>query len=234
MTRFSRTAVVLGIVLTASAALAQPPEGRGGPRGRGFGRGGPGNGAMLLGIPAVREELKVTDEQAQELDKLRESLRGSGNLREQFQGLRDLEPEQRRARMQELREKAETAARETQEKLGSILNAEQMKRLEQLRLQREGVFALARPEVAKQLELTEEQQTKLREIRRGNQSGERRNIRDLSDEERQKLFAERRAQREKTEAEILAVLTDEQNAKWTEMKGPEFNFPRGQGRRVQQ
>ena len=58
---------------------------------------------------------------------------------------------------------AERRAEENKQ-LGAILNADQMKRYNQLRLQRTGMTALAEMEVATELNLTAEQKTKVQEI----------------------------------------------------------------------
>jgi hypothetical protein len=104
-----------------------------------------------------------------------------------------------------------------------------------LRLQREGAGALGRPEVAKTLGLNDEQQGKIRKIldeARG-QRGQGGRFRDMSEEERREALSAMQKRREKTEADVLAVLTSEQSTKWTEMKGAAFEFPareRGFGR----
>jgi hypothetical protein len=41
-------------------------------------------------------------------------------------------------------------------------------------------------------------------------------------------MARMQKQREKLQADVLAALTDEQRAKWGEMKGKEFKFPQPQ------
>lgn len=225
MQRVSRAMLVVGIVLSATVVLAQRPEGRGG---RGFRGGGPGQGVMLLSVPEVREELKITDEQVKSLEEVRDMLQ-EVNFRDQLQGLRDLDREQRREKMQELQAKMEEVGQKVEARLKEILNADQLKRLGELQLQREGAMAIARPPVAEQLGLSDEQREKVRSIlasTRPQRGQERPNFGELSREERQKLMEERRAQREKAESEVVAVLTDEQKAKWSEMQGEDFEFPR--------
>ena len=41
-------------------------------------------------------------------------------------------------------------------------------------------------------------------------------------------MARMQKQRKKVQADVLAVLTDEQRTKWAEMKGAEFKFPQPQ------
>src|SRR5207247_9757903 len=73
------------------------------------------------------------------------------------QNFRDLSDEERQKMMAERR-----AAEDKQ--LGEILNADQMKRYRQLRLQQQGMSAVSEKEVADQLNLTADQKTKIQEI----------------------------------------------------------------------
>ena len=215
----------LALLAMASTASAQPQGG-----GRGFGRGGFGQGAVgLLRMSEVRQELGTTEDQNTKLDELQEQVRsavGGGN-REDFQSL---SREEREKRFAEMRTKAEQANKDAESKLASILDAKQVERLNQLRVQREGAAALARPEVATKLGLSAEQKEKINAAQDAGRQQPGANNRDLSDEERRTAFAEMRERREKAEAQALAVLTEEQKAKFAEMKGKEFQFPQQGGR----
>ncbi|MBS0201772.1 MAG: CotH kinase family protein [Planctomycetes bacterium] len=98
--------------------------------------------------------------------------------------------------------------RQADEKLARILDAKQLDRLNQLRLQREGVQALNRDDLARKLGLSEEQREKLR-----NQPPE--------------AFAPFAPPdvRQQAQADALAVLTDAQRNRFTELQGKEFKFP---------
>ena len=222
---------VLILLLAVQVASAQPP---GGGRGRGGFRGGPGGPGggpmpelMLLRIPEVREELGTKDDQNKQLDELFASMQPPE--RPNFEELQKLSEDERRERMEAMRAKQEASFREIEEKLGNILDEKQLARFRQLRLQRQGVGALMRPELAKQLELTEEQRDKIRKIQEGARPEGRGpgNFQEMSDEERREFFTQMRERREKADAEILAVLTDEQKTKWNELQGEKFDFPRG-------
>jgi len=245
-----RRSVVAGgmvLVLIASAASAQPPKGPGGPGGPprfggpggppGF--GGPGgmrvsNLMMLLAMPAVQKELKLDDQQQEQVKELRGELQKQtrspfGGL--SFQEIQKLTQEERNKLFAEAQKKAEQFNKQADEKVGKILDAGQLERLEQLRLQREGVAAFNRPEIAKRLGLSEAQQAKIRKIQEearrpaaGGFPGP-----DATEEERREFFTRIQKQREKVQADILAVLTEEQQQKWSEMKGKEFKFPQPQG-----
>lgn len=211
-------AAILGS--TAGSLLAQPPGGTGGPgggRGRGF--GGP---TGLLMIPEVRAELKVTDEQYQKLRTAMEGLRpeGGGGQRGGFGNLSDEERAEMRKRLEEFQKK-------TDEAMKSVLSEEQITRLRQLDLQRQGAGALGRPDVAEKLGLTDEQKTKMREIQEAARPDFSAfgNLRDASQEERDKVRAEMRAKREKADADTMALLDAEQKAIWESMVGEKFDFP---------
>ncbi len=227
-----RSVLMSGLVLVLIVSLASAQQRRGQGR-RGFGGRGFGamraSSAMLLGIEEVQKELGLSDEQKKQVDELlsdvREQMRSSFGG---FQEMQDLSQEEREERFAEMRKKAAATNKQADEKVGSILDTKQAERLGQLRIQREGLRALSRPEIAERLGLTEEQQTQMRKIREDARP-QARGGRDMSEEDRRAMFARMRQQREKMEADILAVLTDEQKQKWAEAKGQAFEFPRPQG-----
>ena len=212
MKRLMQITLAAAIVVMASGAvLAQERQQRGQQRGQrgGFGGGGFGMGATFyLNQKSVQEELKLSDEQVKKLKEL------SDKQREAFQGLRDLSQEERRTKMQE-------SAKATQKAIGEILNDKQQKRLKQIELQQQGGRALANEDVAKTLNLTDEQKKKVQTIltegrpAAGGGGGQRG---QLDEEARKKMEEARKARNEK----ILGVLNDEQKAKWKEMTGEPF------------
>ena len=157
-----RVVLIAGVVavLGSVAATASAQGFRGGMSGRGA-------GAMLLAMPEVQKELNLNDDQAKQVNTLltdtREKLQSSFG-RINFQELQNLSDEERQQRFNEMRKKAEEVTKGIDEKINQILDAKQTQRLSQLQLQREGAMALARPEVAKKLNLTEEQQAKIKQI----------------------------------------------------------------------
>lgn len=196
--------------------------GRGGPGGFGFGRrgGGADAGLALLGIVDVQKELGVTEEQMRKVEDL--VARTQEQMRNQmesvnFADLQNLQPDERDKRMEEMRRKSEEMTRAADTQLAKILDTKQISRLTQLRWQRLGTAAFARSEVIKELDITDAQREKMI---RAESSGERGGP----------PFARSREEREKADAEMLALLTDSQKAKWSEMKGKEFAFPEEQDR----
>jgi Spy/CpxP family protein refolding chaperone len=233
-------AAVLAVILVAAPAFAQRQGGRGfgGAFGGGFGGGGISG---LLQIEEVRKEIELVDDQWAQVQKINEEARAA---REQgggfdFRGLQDLPEAEREKKIAEFREQAEKRAKETDAKVKEVLLPHQTERLEQLAVQRQGVRALANAEVQGKLGFNDEQKKKIASIqeaqnermrtafqRGGNQEGNRPN------------FEEMRAQAQKDEADMLAVLTDDQKKTFEELKGEPFEFPQrgfggagGQGRR---
>jgi hypothetical protein len=204
---------LVATVALASTACAQ----RGGGNRGGFGFGGRGGaGAAMLRMPEVQTELKLSDEQKTKVttlaDKIQEERRG------QFQGLRDLSNEERQKKMADWR-----ASEDKQ--LAEILNADQMKRYNQLRLQRQGISAVAEKPVADELKLTDDQRTKIQEIVSA-QMAEMQSLRQGGGGGDPSAMREKMtAMRKQTDDKIAALLTDEQKSKWKEMTGAPFTFP---------
>lgn len=210
------------VLATSVSVMAQPPQ-PGGGRGFGGGFGGFGGNAMLLGMEAVQKELALTDAQKETFTKLREEARAGFGGGANF---RDMSDEERA----KLRTQMEERAKKTEETIKSTLDEKQYARLNELSIQQAGVMALARPEVADKLKLSDDQKSKIREVagagRGGPGGGSRGGFNpNASAEERAKAMEEARARREKQEADVMAVLNDEQKKSFEEMKGKKFEFP---------
>jgi enterochelin esterase-like enzyme/Spy/CpxP family protein refolding chaperone len=221
---------LLFLLVTSAVAAQEPPRrGPGGfGRGFGFGREAEASPGTLLAMPQVRKELATTDEQNQQIDEavsgLQEQTRSLfGNFRE----LQNVPAEDRAKRLADAGEKVREARNKFVEKIATILDQKQLARLNQLRLQHEGVVALSRTEVADQLSLSAEQRERLRaiqeEARRAGMAGG--DFQAMSDDERRKFFSQMQERRRKADADMLLVLTADQQNKLTELKGAEFKFP---------
>jgi Spy/CpxP family protein refolding chaperone len=211
---------VLSLTILLGASLvtdcyAQPPGGGGGGRGRGFG-GGFGGVAGLLGMDEVKKEIKLTDEQADEVKKFSEEARKGID----FSNLRDASREERAEAVKAM----QSANEKIDEELPSILDPDQFKRLLGLYAQRSGVEALINKQVAKELGLSDETNEKLK----------------AKDEETRPRFdrqdgppdfaAMQEARTKRLEA-MEAILTPEEKEKFEALKGEKFEFPsRGFGR----
>lgn len=202
MKRFLMMATLVALVASTSSAFAQQ-------RGRGnFGNDGV---AGLIAIEEVRTALKLTPEQVEKL----QDLRGS---REDRAALRDLSQEERQKKMQELAKKAD-------ETIKTVLDETQQKRLEELRIQRDGAESLTRAEVVAKLNLDQAQKDKIKQIVQRDASAARFDFQNATQEEREKYQTEARERREKRRADLLAVLTDAQKETFTTLQGEKFTFP---------
>jgi Spy/CpxP family protein refolding chaperone len=220
--------VMFAMLAWVATALAQPgPGGPGGRRGMGPGMGfgfGMGGGFGLLMMPEVQKELNITEQQMQQIGQL------MAQQREQMQALmqqmRDATPEQRQQLMQQAMQKWD-------EGIGKILQPAQKTRLRELQLQAEGASALARPDVAKELNLSEDQRKKIGDIT----TQYRQKQMQLWQQgrgpgvDRQAMFQQMQQLRQQMDKELLAVLTTQQLEQWKKMQGKPFQFPRGPGMR---
>lgn len=210
----------VGLALLASVVIA----GSASAQGRGFGgRGGFGaaGGAMLLRMPEVQAELKLSDEQKTKLSEMFAQQRGGRQGGGQFQGL---SREERQRQMAERRE-----ARQKQ--LAAVLNADQLKRYRQLELQQQGMAALARTEVQDELKLTADQKSKIEGALR-EQSEAMREARQSAAGDRNTMRSKTAEVRRQTEGKLNAILTEEQKTQWKAMLGAPFTFPTAPARRA--
>lgn len=227
-------ALIAVLLIGIGTSFAQGPfgPGRGGPGRFGFGPlGGPGMGGMaqssvvLLGMPEVRAELKITESQQKSLDELTTQTQDK-----QRAAMRDFDPrdlfdlseEERQKKLDEIRNINSEISRNADTALEKILDKSQSQRLGELRLQREGALALVRPEVAKKLQLDYEQQKVLKKIETDAGPQGNRGFRVPPD------FGRMEQDRQKTQASLLAVLTSSQKAEWDSMLGKPFTFPQPQ------
>ena len=116
---------------------------------------------ILLANDGVKKEIKLTDEQDKQIQKV------IGDVREKYQ------PEIRKAqgdRQKQLKLVADST-RETRERvnkaLPDILKPDQLNRLNQIQIQVNGIASFKRPEVQEKLKLTDEQKTEIRRIGNG-------------------------------------------------------------------
>ena len=110
-------------------------------------------------------------------------------------------------------------AEENKKFLADTLNARQGTRLDQLYLQFTAPYQLTRPEVAKALNLTEDQQKQFKDLH----TEYRTQLRDILFGKDTEGRAEKYAKlREQTSTKILSILTERQQAQARERAGPPF------------
>lgn len=240
--RTSLIGAVVVVFLATSVASAQTqkrqrggaPGGQGGQGGqqRGqFGGGFAANSSTLLSMPEVQKELGLSEDQKGLIGDMIKDLRGSAG--QGFQALQGLSADERREKLAELQKQGEERNKKVDDLTKTVLDAKQLARLEELKLQRDGINALSRSEVATKLGLTDDQKEKIKKIRddaRPDPSSFQ-NLRNATKEDRDAAAAKAQERRTKTQADTLAVLTAEQKSSWEKMQGKKFEFP-APGRRA--
>jgi Spy/CpxP family protein refolding chaperone len=197
------------VVMVSQVALAQNEQGRRGRGNRGGGGGGmgmfgPPSMARLASIDKVAEELKLTSEQKDKIQKINDDSRAE--MRKLFDGGGRPDPE----KMRELRD-------DQANKVKEVLNEDQQKRLTGIFVQLMGNGAVMDPVVGKAIDLTDDQKSKLREAIGPPPEGGQRPGGGGGGESFQ-------ARREKMEKEVASVLTDEQKKKLESLKGEKFEL----------
>ena len=212
------------------SAGPQGPSGRmQGPPRRGIG------GPMLLMLPAVQKDLKLSDDQIQKIKALMPPSPGQGG------GQNGGPPDGGPANggppnggppnggppgggfQNGPRGRGNGA--EMDKKLQEILTADQYSRLKQIRLQVEGPRAMLRPEIAQKLGLTQDQRDQIQNVFQqdrptpppndgGGQNGGPGNFRQAMEERRTKI-----------DKAVMAILTDSQKSTWHELTGAPIKLP---------
>jgi hypothetical protein len=162
---------------------------------------------ILLRQKSVQEDLKIAPELGK---KIVEFTDKEYQAWQEAQKLNETEREQKIKELQGANEKF----------LAENLSEGQRKRLDQIRWQVTGLIQLTRPEVAKMLNLTEEQQKKFKEMRAEARGELEQLLGPGGREGRTEKLAKLRADIDK---KVEAVLTDEQKAKARELVGERFN-----------
>jgi len=253
MQRFERIVglVVVAVLLGGVSAHAQFRGGPGG-GGRGFGMGmmgGPGTGGplMLAGIPAIQKEIGLEGEGAEKVQKLVDSFREEMTAEAEKAGLgfggfgqfADLKPEEREAKMREMNEKRTALMTKMNEKfvpqLKETISATQFERLQQIGWQAAGSLALGSAELGKALDLAKEQQKKITDINKeyeDKQAELRRNAfgggpgggGGGGPGAFQEMFTKVQSLNKERDSKALAVLSKEQQEKYTKLKGKPFDL----------
>jgi hypothetical protein len=173
----------------------------------------------------LRDELKLSEEQATRIDKLPGVI---------FEGHKEESKQLRKQAKEQEQAQAALEGRQTAEMakaMTAVLKPEQRRRLEQLQLQMLGLAAWDDPAVQKALKLTADQQTALKKVRdeaRANAEGMMTKAREEASRESRGDFERRRRLQERKAAaayravaeRMVALLTPEQQKQWRELTGP--------------
>lgn len=214
-------AAVMAAGMVGITVAQDQPRPRGG-FGGGFGFGGP---TTLLRSKTVREDLKISDDQAKKLQEWGKeyATKSQETMREK---MKDIPRDQFREKMGAIMAEATADA---YKQIGTILDEKQVARLKQIDVQQSGTRALSRADVQESLKISDEQKEKLRGISEDSGKAlqelrEEYGIRGFGptnlDEAKQKEYDRKQAGiRKEVEDKTTAVLNDDQKAKWKELTG---------------
>jgi Spy/CpxP family protein refolding chaperone len=220
-----RTMLTVGAVVALCAASDAWSQERGGGR---FGRGGIFGGGVtqmgLLRVDKIREEIKLTDEQQQQVREagreLAEAARG-GRGGQGFQNFQEMTDEERQEFFAQMQERAAERAKAEKAKIAEILEDDQEKRLGEIYVQVAGADALSDADIAAALKITDDQKEKIATARRDFFANMRDQLQDLDVEERRAKMAELRQEADKA---VVAVLSEEQQTQFEGMKGEKLEL----------
>jgi Spy/CpxP family protein refolding chaperone len=161
---------------------------------------------MLLRQKCVRDELKLTDDEAR---KIKEH---NDRQWKKAQEIHKLTRDERHSRYEEL-------SQENERFLDQVLEPSERKRLEEISLQVAGLLMATSPKFASQLGLTDQQKQQLAR----HQDEARAEMADVLHSKTREGREEKLHELRKTSRKrLMDVLTDEQEAKWKEMVGTPF------------
>lgn len=207
--------VTIGLTLLPSSAFAQ----RFGSR---------TNSLMSIAAnEAVQKELGVSGENAAQLSAINEAYRDASQreltkLGIDYTAISDLPALERAAEMRNASEKAADVGRKLTSvylpKIAEILDPQQVRRIKQIQLQASGIDVWNDPEIAKELDLTSDQQQKVTELR--TEFSRRSQQVDGDFTQRLARIRELNAERDRRAWEVLS---EQQRGKLEELKGTPFD-----------
>lgn len=169
----------------------------------------PGEGAievMLLRQKSVQEDLKLTSDEAKKIHAFTTQQHKKAEvIHEGSEGARE-------GKYQEL-------ARENEKFITEILEPAQLKRLHQIMLQKTGLLMVTQPKVAAALGLTQEQKAKAHELQ---QEAHKEWVEFHHATSKEDRLAKMHEHQTNSRKRLMALLTDEQEAKYKEMSGAPF------------
>jgi hypothetical protein len=185
---------------------------------------------------AVQKHLGLNDEAVAKLNALNDDYRSASQkeltaLGIDYSALSDLPAAERTMEMRKVTEKTAEVNRKLMSqflpKLTAILTAEQIERVRQVQIQAGGMEVWLEPEIAKQLELTGDQQAQFTSLR--NDYNRRQ---QQLDGDFQQRFAKIRELNAERDAQASKLLSERQTTTLEALKGPPFDVSQlGFGRR---
>lgn len=162
---------------------------------------------------ATARELGLSQQQRSALAELRgRELEAFDEFRQQFQ---QAPPAERPRRLDEYRL---AATQRLNESLGELLSQHERDRLRRVELRHEGLFALANPMVARELQVTDEQRQRIADLVRQTQQ-QAQELQQQNGGDPQRLQRDMSALRRRQEEAISEVLTESQRTAWSALTG---------------
>ncbi len=163
---------------------------------------------LLLREPAVHDDLRLRGQQSRDLRAFNEELDGPLLM----------------MRNRPLAEQSETSARliaQTVDRMADLLDADQRRRIKQIRLRVRGIRSLFRPDIAERLKLSEKQTARLEEIAMETQA----EIAELQMKPRagEQLQKETVRLKEREQKRMLAIVTPDQRNQFVALLGRPFD-----------
>jgi hypothetical protein len=167
----------------------------------------------LAQLDVVQEDLKLSDEQKQQVADLNEKL--NEERQQLFQGGPGADREQFREKWAKFNADATSAFNE-------ILDDAQQKRAQEIFIQVNGPSVLVQESISEPLKISDEQQEQLQEVLAASRDEfMNAGLRDMEREEAAKKMAELMATRDE---KLLAVLNDDQRAQFEKMQGEKIEI----------
>ena len=221
---------VFAFVLTGAVMMAKPASAQR------FGFGRTNTLTSLAANDAVQKHLGIAGDAAAKLSSLGDEYRAASQkeftaLGIDYTAISDLPAAERAVEMRKASEKSADVSRKLNAaflpKLQQVLAPDQLERLKQIQLQASGIDQWTEPEIAKELDLSDEQKQKLTDLR-----NEYNHRQQQLDGDFQQRFARIRELNNERDNKALELLTTMQKAKLEELKGPAFDVSQlGFGRR---
>ncbi|HOA74964.1 MAG TPA: redoxin domain-containing protein [Phycisphaerae bacterium] len=170
--------------------------------------------AMIIGDPAVQEDLRCTSKQKQDIRQLLDKLE------QPIWVLRDWPPDKSRDRLAPLMAELQTG-------IDHILTPAQCKRFEQIQLQQRGPAALLDPDTSEAVGLSAHQNTQVRAVIEDTQAKLRKlGPMPAGEAEIRQYYRTLDDLRSREQDLLLAILDDEQKKAWAALRGKRFDLSR--------
>ncbi|HTQ11887.1 MAG TPA: hypothetical protein VMI31_17635 [Fimbriimonadaceae bacterium] len=210
----------MAVLSCVALAAAQGGGGGGGQGRRGGGRGGFGESEMTLANRAdVQKELNITDDQKTKIQALqqqeRQNMQGGGGNNGGT-----------RPTMEEMQQRMAQMRAQQHKDLATVLNDGQMKRLGELLLQREGINAIAQPDVQTALGLSDDQKAKIKDLQQKEGEARQALVEKMRNQEitQEEFQSDMQKNQDTMKDELTKILTSDQAAKFKTMQGAPFTF----------